>query len=166
MTLTERIHAAAGHACADGIVTEGRMVQPKYEPPQSVVLTDGTEVWLSGDVLHRDDGPAYRDPRGVVQWWSCGRLHRVGGPAIVYPNGSEEWYWEGYLHRVGGPAIKHADGHEEWLHKNTRHRVDGPALTRAEGTKEWWVEGVRQAPPMTMDDLLALLDLPQTGWTE
>ena len=79
----------------------------------------GNKSWFKGNVIHREDGPAYE---GV--------------------NGLKVWYFDGLLHRDNGPAYE-SGKHKAWYHHNERHRLDGPAIEFENGDCEWWFDGKR-----------------------
>ncbi len=49
------------------------------------------EVWVQNDVIHREDGWAYRHKRNYA-WYENGLLHNLHGPAIVDAGGPKQ-YW-------------------------------------------------------------------------
>ena len=81
----------------------------------------GLQYWLSGGLLHREDGPAVLTVAGSRHWYYCGKKHRVGGAASEYSVGVRQWYQHGMLHNLDGPA--HANSHNGWY--------------------EWWVDGAQ-----------------------
>jgi hypothetical protein len=106
------------------------------------VYSDEALWWfISDDILHRENGPAYIDDKGNKEWYYQGRLHREGGPAGEYSDGCKQWWRYGYLHREDGPAIECEDGHKEWWVNGERHRVDGPALIAPGKVTQWWYKG-------------------------
>jgi hypothetical protein len=62
-----------------------------YEPVCTVDWA-GAKKWRVGDLLHREDGPAYGGPGGCRIWYSHGKKHRVDGPALEGEDGSKVFY--------------------------------------------------------------------------
>ena len=102
-------------------------------------------IWKSGLVLHRSNGPAEQVfySNGQVQleiWMVDDQLHNDRGPAIVkyYPDGTirqQEWYCRGFRHCSRGPAVlKYYDtgqlNTEQWYNMDRLHRVKYPAESR------------------------------------
>lgn len=113
-------------------------------------LSDGTKIYYQGNLIHREDGPAYIAPNGVEGWFFEGMKHRIGGPAITKINGITEywehgvkireeldnktrningmWYRNGVPHNDNGPTFKH-DLVEVWYKDGLLHRSeDQPAV--------------------------------------
>ena len=130
-----------------------------YDGPERGVWKNkfGIEKWYLDDVyLHRDYGPARKDPDGSEYWFQKGKPHRIGGPAVkksnnsvsqyvngkFYMTGSEYWYENGELHRIDGPARIDSDGSEYWYQHGEPHRIGGPAIIDpVDGTEEWYENG-------------------------
>ena len=76
----------------------------------------GCQHWrLPNGKLHRQHGPAYTSPQGILQqWWVNGKLHRTDGPAMIWSDGAREWWVNGQRHRLDGPAVIYDDGSQEW----------------------------------------------------
>lgn len=72
--------------------------------PEKFISAWGVIEWrLDGD-LHCDDGPAMVFPDGTKLYYSNGLLHRDGGePAIECPNGYKVWYDHGRPYHSEGP---------------------------------------------------------------
>lgn len=70
----------------------------------SVVLTDGTKIWLKNGRIHRRDEPAVIG-KNYKMWFVNGKRHRLEGPAYIDLDGSELWYVGDHLHREYGPAV-------------------------------------------------------------
>ena len=142
-------------------LTTGPLLIERRTPIRTVVeLADQNaqqEIWHVDGRLHREDGPALVDSRGVSAWCYGGRLHRVNEPAWI-GRGSIEYYLNGARHRAGGPAVSYYDatcGILRWYHHGRLHRYDGPAVETfsdlgedSEGfyrhREEWYWNGVRQ----------------------
>ena len=63
--------------------------------PGHHVDKSGAEFWANKEgELHREDGPAWIDPKGNSMWMRYGLLHRDDGPAIVRGDGTSSWYIE------------------------------------------------------------------------
>lgn len=88
------------------------------EIPETITIVkgnDGSDMWFSAGLIHRDNAPAIRIPgnragRATELYFKRGILHRVGGPAWCLENGDKRWYVNGLLHREDGPAIQTKDG--------------------------------------------------------
>ena len=171
-TLVAPAKSGKGAKSADGPahgvpVSNKRPVQKKTNKSVSPVFTvkGGVETWrLSGDVLHREDGPALRGG-GVERWYRLGKLHRLDGPAVIADNGLYQhwyrygkrhredgpaivderegivWYHLGKIHRVEGPAVVLVNGFMAWYRSGKLHREGGPAVMKQDGTQEWWLKG-------------------------
>jgi hypothetical protein len=63
--------------------------------PDKHVDESGTERWLLGGKMHREDGPAVVYFTGTKVWYLNGKIHREGGPAIIFADGDEHWYLNG-----------------------------------------------------------------------
>ena len=106
------------------------------------------EIWHVDGRLHREDGPALVDSRGVSAWCYGGRLHRVNEPAWI-GRGSIEYYLNGVRHRAGGPAVSYCDATcciLRWYHHGRLHRENAPAVIRREGNnrvREWYRYNLR-----------------------
>lgn len=131
----------------------------------------GAILYLIGNKLHREDGPAYVFGDFEV-WCYNGKLHRSPDPinGIELPakcnNSNEPSYIyaiHGNYHRTEGPALMFTDDdRKEWFINGVRHRIDGPAIECGERTsyyedgllhrvdgpahktetvEEWWYRG-------------------------
>ena len=85
----------------------------------AVVSKRGYRAWYCRGVLHRQFGPAAKDPDGTRLYYKHGLYHREGGkPAVIRPNGRMEWWVDGVKHRDGdGPAVITGDGGLYWYRK-------------------------------------------------
>jgi len=78
---------------------------------------DGIRVYFVNDILHREDGPAWENPKGTKVWYINGKRHREDGPAVEYSDGTKSWYINDLLHRENSPAIEHSNG-DKWYFLN------------------------------------------------
>lgn len=99
-------------------------------------------VHYQNNQIHRDDGPAMIDDKGISRWYQYGYHHRDDGPACNY-NGTEYWYQFGKLHRDDGPAQSTPEGHMMWFQYGVSHRDDGPGFIDDKGNQIWLYCGIK-----------------------
>lgn len=114
----------------------------------TVERKNGTLEWISGGVLHRNDGPARITADGTLEYHLYGKLGRYNDePAVIKADGTIEYYLNGCRNRLNGPAVIRADGSTEYWEMNHKHRVGGPAVHRpSDGSNEYWYNGEQYLP--------------------
>lgn len=78
-----------------GLLYGPRLKRPRRPKVERTEEADGTIVWRAEGKLHREDGPAVRDPCGCLEWWLDGLRHREDGPAVECEDGRREWWLMG-----------------------------------------------------------------------
>lgn len=82
----------------------GKSLGSDISDAPSLVLKDGTKIWLKDELIHRRDGPAVVSQH-YKMWFLRGKRHRLEGPAYIGDDGSELWFNDNKLHREYGPAV-------------------------------------------------------------
>ena len=67
---------------------------------EHIIYESGAEAWFCNNdlgwrILHRNDGPAYKDSYSNQYWYLYGKLHNLNGPAVIERGGYTRWYIDG-----------------------------------------------------------------------
>jgi hypothetical protein len=69
---------------------DGKRSRNELDGP-AVICTNGIQIWMKDDMIHRLNGPAITINNEVFIWYQRNKLHRTSGPAYVSENKVEYW---------------------------------------------------------------------------